>query len=76
MVGPFTNDFVGGMLCAIIIALVTWMGTFVWMLYHMPRDEGPEDGNPFVEPDPVPGMMATLEDEWRDVNRDLEDDRS
>lgn len=70
MIGPFTNDFLGGMCLAFAIALVTWMGTFVWMLYRMPKDDSPpEGGNPFVEPDPVPGIMAALDDEWRKANR-------
>lgn len=70
LIGGFSNDFIGGMALAFAIALVTWMGTFVWMLYRKDPAEGqgPDDYAPEA-PDPVPGIMANLDDEWRRVNR-------
>lgn len=71
MIGPFTADFIGGLCLGLATALTASITTFVWMLYRT-EDDSPERGNPFVEsiePDPVPGIMASLDQEWKDVNR-------
>lgn len=53
MIGPFTNDFVGGVLLAFIIELVSIMATFIVMIVRQrndgpgpPRDWEPPKGKP------------------------------
>ena len=68
------SPFVDGMFCAggiFAMGIVAGGMLAVWLMRNDCEGEDPHDGNPFVDPDPVPGITATIDDEWAKINGSL-----
>lgn len=67
MIGPFTNDFLGGLSLGLACTLIGAVAGGLYVLYRFPRPGTPQPPSP-PEPDPVPGIAATIDQEWEMLN--------